>query len=185
MTVNPLFHMPSHLPQSGDDIAALEARVREYFVGRDEVVAVYVFGSQTKGKATQESDVDIALLLSPQFDLQAHFMYRIERAVELEPLVRRPVDVVILNQATLVLCNQILRYGRLIYERDRKQRVAFEVRSRQAYYDFQPMLTRLNRALVRRIKEVGLGNGYRGHRDPLEDARRAFERFESLAKGDI
>jgi predicted nucleotidyltransferase len=156
-----------------------------YFAGRPEVSAVYLFGSQAKGTTTKNSDIDVAVLLEPGFDLKAHSMYRIGLMVELEQLCRRPVDVVILNQASLVLRNQVLKYGRLVYERDHSQRVAFEVYSRQAYYDFKPILALLHRALVRQIREVGLADRYRGHRDPLGDARRARERLESLAKGDL
>lgn len=170
---------------TAEDATALEMRLGEYFAARAEVIAAYLFGSQAKGKATADSDIDIAFLLSPDFDLQEHFMYRIERMVELEQLCRRSVDVVILNQAAPILRNQVLRYGRLVYERDHRQRVAFEVRSRQAYYDLQPMLKLLQRALVRQIKEVGLGDRYRGCRNPLGDARRAHERLESLAKDNL
>ena len=171
--------------RASDGAPALEMHLRAYCADRAEVIAAYLFGSQAKGKATADSDVDVAILLSPDFDLQEHFMYRIERMVELEQLCQRPVDVVILNQATLVLRNQVLKYGRLVYEGDHRQRVVFEVRSRQAYYDFQPMLALLHHALARQIKEVGLGGRYRGHRDPLDDARRTRERLESLAKGDL
>jgi predicted nucleotidyltransferase len=163
-------------------VLVLEQCLKEYLVPRPEVIAGYLFGSQAKGKATQDSDVDVAILLDPGFNLQEHYMYRVERTVELELLCQRPVDLVILNQAPLVLRNQVLKYGQLIYESDHRQRVAFEVQSRQAYYDFKPTLTLLHNALARQIKEVGLGQGYRGHRDPLGDARRARERFERLAE---
>jgi len=164
---------------------SLEVRLRECFARRPEVIAAYLFGSQTRGRATEDSDVDVAILLEPGFDLQEHFMYRIERMVELELLCQRSVDVAILNHASLVLRNQVLKYGRLVYETDHRQRVAFEVQSRQAYYDFKPTLVRLHHVLVRQIKEVGLGRRYRGHRDPLGDARRARERLESLAADHI
>jgi predicted nucleotidyltransferase len=93
---------------------------------------------------------------------------------------RRPVDVVILNRAPLVLRNQVLKYGRLIYERDHHQRVAFEVQSRFAYFDFKPVLDLLHSTLLRQIQEEGLADRYRGRRNALGDARRARDRFESL-----
>jgi predicted nucleotidyltransferase len=160
-------------------------RLKEFFAQRPEVVAAYLFGSWAKGKAVPGSDMDIAALLEPGFDLQEHFLYRIERMVELEMHCRRPVDLVILNQAPLVLRNQVLKYGRLVYEADHRQRIAFEVQSRQAYYDFKPTLTLLHRSLVQQTREVGLGHRYRGHHDPLGDARRARERLESLATDHI
>lgn len=171
--------------RAGNGAIAFDMRLREYFANRAEVLAAYLFGSQAKGTTTAGSDVDVAILLSPDLDLQTQFMYRIERMVELEQLCQRPVDVVLLNQATPVLRNQVLKYGRLVYERDHRQRVTFEVRSRQAYYDFQPMLALLQRALVRQIREVGLGGRYRGNRDPLGDARRTGERFESSPKSNL
>lgn len=163
------------------DSGQIEQQLSDYFAGRPEVSAAYIFGSLAKERAVDGSDVDVAVLLKPDFDLQGHAMYRIQQMVELETRFRHPVDVVILNRAALVLRNQVLKYGRLVHESDHRQRVDFEVQSRQAYYDFKPTLARLHRALVRQIREVGLGGRYRGHRDPLGDARRARERFESRA----
>ncbi len=34
-----------------------------YFKGRDEVSALYIFGSAANGKETAESDIDIAVLI--------------------------------------------------------------------------------------------------------------------------
>ena len=150
----------------------------DVFANRTEVVAAYLFGSQARATATAGSDVDVALLLDPAFDLESHFAYRLEPMVALESVCRRSVDVVILNQASLVLRNQVLRYGRLIFERDHRQRVAFELQSRFAYYDFKPVLDLLHSTLLRQIQEVGLAGRYRGRYNALDDARRARERFE-------
>jgi predicted nucleotidyltransferase len=167
------------------ELEGLGNRLKGFFSQRPEVIAAYLFGSQVRERATQHSDVDIAVLLESGFDLQERPLYRIEQIVELELLARCPVDLVLLNQASLVLCNQVLKYGRLLYEADHRQRVTFEVQSRQAYYDFKPTLALLRQALTRQIGEVGLGRRYRGHRDPLGDARRARERFESLAASHV
>jgi predicted nucleotidyltransferase len=161
--------------------AVLDSMLADFFSERPEVISAYLFGSQAKGTATAASDVDIALLLDPAFDLETHFAYRLEQIVALESVCRRPVDVVILNQAPLVLRNQVLKYGRLIYEGDHRQRVAFEVRSRFEYYDFKPVLDLLHSTLLRQIQEVGLAGRYRGHYNALDDARRTRERFEGSA----
>jgi predicted nucleotidyltransferase len=158
----------------------LDSVLADFFSERPEVISAYLFGSQAKGTATAVSDVDVALLLDPAFDLETHFAYRLEQMVALEAVCRRPVDVVILNQAPLVLRHQVLKYGRLVYEGDHRQRVAFEVRSRFAYYDFEPVLDLLHSTLLRQIQEVGLAGRYRGRRDALDDARRARDRFEDL-----
>ena len=164
---------------------SLDSTLDAHFSQHPEVSAAYLFGSQAQGTARPGSDVDVAILLDPAFDLKAHFAYRLEQMAALETLCQRPVDVVILNQAPSVLRHQVLKYGRLVYERAHRQRVTFEVQSRLAYFDFKPTLDFLYDRLLRDIKEGNLGTRYRGRRDPIDDARRARERFESLAKDNL
>jgi len=118
-----------------------------------EVVAGYLFGSVARDRAIAGSDVDVALLLDASYDVAAHPLYRLERMTDLEALLGCPVDVVILNEAPLVLRNQVLTYGRRIHETDHRQRVEYEVRSRQAYWDFRPILDCIYAAQRRHIKE--------------------------------
>jgi predicted nucleotidyltransferase len=54
----------------------------------------------------------------------------------------RPVDLVVLNRAPVDLVKRVLRDGRLIVDRDRSRRIAFEVRSRNLYWDLEPILRR-------------------------------------------
>ena len=152
---------------------------------RPEVVAGYLFGSVARDRANAGSDIDAALLLDADFDLDAYPLYRLDRMTGLAVGLGMPVDVVILNNAPLVLRNQILTYGRQICETDHRQRVAYEVRSRQAYWDFRLILDRIYVAQHRHIKEGTFGHQYRGHRDPLGDAVRARERFEGAEKYDV
>jgi len=152
---------------------------------RPEIVAAYLFGSQAKGTATVTSDVDVALLLDADFDLHANYMYRLEQMTVLEMQFHKPVDVVILNQASLELKNQVLRYGHLVYEANHQARVDFEVQTHQAYFDFQPYRDTYHQKLLSRIREGTFANQYHGHRDPLGDARRALERFERAARGHV
>lgn len=156
----------------------LDVILRRFFEGHPVVVAVYLFGSQAKGTAGPTSDVDVAILLDDAFNLQAHPMFRLELTAKLERYLKTPVDLLILNQANLVLRNQVLKYGRLLFEHDHRQRVAFEVRSRQDYFDFKPMLDVLHKKLTQQIQEEGLERRYRGDHDPISEARRARERFE-------
>ena len=45
-----------------------------------------------------------------------------------------------MNGAPVDLVHRILRDGRLLVERDRSARIAFEVRARNEYFDLLPML---------------------------------------------
>ena len=116
--------------------------LRDYFSKRPPGgVAVYLYGSEGRGTPGPGSDVDLAVLYaeppagtldSPSFALEA----------ELERLLGRPVQVVVLNSAPADLVHRILRDGRLLFEADRSARIAFEVRARNEYFDLLPILRR-------------------------------------------
>lgn len=127
------------------------------FLGtQPDVIAAYLFGSLAQGRATLGSDVDIAFLLSPA-DPESLWERQLQLIGEIERFADGQVEVVILNAAPPILQNQVLRYGRLLYERDRRARVEFEVRAGQVYADLKPMNNFFAQALLKEIKEVGLG----------------------------
>jgi uncharacterized protein len=124
-----------------DVIAALQT----YFAAHgDEVVAAYVFGSTAKGTARADSDVDVGIittaarggtLASLHLDLEG----------ELERLLGREVQLVVLDRAPPDLVHRVLRDGILVCDRDRARRIAFEVRARNEYFDVVPILQRYRR----------------------------------------
>lgn len=106
-----------------------------------EVTAVYLFGSRVRGDARSDSDIDVAVLLSgsgygrlvgPLSDLSGR----------LERLLGRPVDLVDLRISPPDLVHRVLRDGELLLDRNPDERVAFEVRSRNEYFDLLPHLER-------------------------------------------
>lgn len=127
----------------------IRENIRAYFSSDPNVLAVYLFGSHAKGKARTGSDIDLALLLKekPEYD------YRLKVMTELANLLGTEVDVLILDQIGILMQRQVLKYGVVLFERDRRARIAFEIRSRKMYFDFLPhhrlyvskMLERLSR----------------------------------------
>ena len=122
--------------------AAIIATVRQYFSRRARnVVTAYVFGSVGKGLSGLSSDVDIAVLYAlaptpavsgPASSMQA----------ELEALLGRPVDLIVLNPAPIDLVHRVLRDGEIVCETDRRARIEFEVAARRQYLDLLPILRR-------------------------------------------
>lgn len=136
--------------------------IRRFLSTQPDVIAAYLFGSVARGKAGPRSDIDIAVLLEEDLEPFERFERRLRLMADLEALCRSEVDVVVLNDAPLVLQNQVLRHGRLIYERDRQARIAFEVKSRKMYHDWKPWMEFYHRSLVRELKEGRFGER-RGH----------------------
>ncbi len=110
-----------------------------------EVLAAYLYGSQARGTARPDSDVDLALLLLAP---PAAALRSVARAVEdlAERALRIPVEAVVLNRAPADLVHRVLRDGILVLDRDRASRLRFEVRARNEYFDLAPL-----RRLYRRM----------------------------------
>ena len=134
-----------------------EADLPAFFATQPDIVAVYLFGSLAQGQATPRSDVDIAILFADASDPLEVGDRQLQLMGELERFTDREVDVVILNTAPPILRHQVFLHGRLLYERDRQVRVEFEVRAGKIYADLKPMNDFFTKALLREIKEVGLG----------------------------
>ncbi|HZS77945.1 MAG TPA: HepT-like ribonuclease domain-containing protein [Ktedonobacteraceae bacterium] len=129
-----------------------QARLNQLFT-QSPVNAAYVAGSlSTRTSFGHISDVDIAILLmeqikSDQFlDYQLYFFSELAKRLESEN-----IDVVILNQASLLLKLHVIKYGQILFSRDEKQRVAFETKAVMDYLDFKKFDEIQNQALSRRL----------------------------------
>lgn len=125
--------------------------IAEFLQDQKEVSAAWLFGSMATGKAGKNSDVDIAILFEPNLSKYERFDLRLQLADELSRLTGREIDLVDMEASPLFLQHQIRKSGRLILEKNHTYRVAFDVRSRQAYFDLAPVLERRNRKLIERI----------------------------------
>jgi len=121
------------------------------------VLAAYVFGSTVSGRARETSILDVAVLLDGDSSPGRSKERRLELGCVLDASIERPVHLVILNGASPVLQVQVLRGGRLIYERDRRARIDFEVEAGKTYADLRPMCEFFRQAVVREIEEGYLG----------------------------
>lgn len=139
-----------------------EAGLVAFLATQPDVIAAYLFGSLAQGRAHPQSDIDVAVLLEPM-DVETAFNRRLRLMEYLRPYADREVDVVVLNTAPPLLQYQVLKHGRLLYERERSGRAEFEVRVGEVYADLKPMRDFFAQALSQEIKEVGLG-GRRRHR---------------------
>lgn len=124
------------------DCESIETALRDFFARENRgEAAVYLFGSVARREAGSDSDVDVAILFAedPPRTLEGlHF--DLER--ELERLLDRPVQLVVLNRAPAFPVHRVLRESRLLSNRDPSKRVRFEVRKRNEYFDLQPILRR-------------------------------------------
>ncbi len=117
------------------------------------VNAAYLAGSlSTRTSFGHLSDVDIAILLMDQIKADQFLDYQLYFFSELaKRLDSDTIDVVILNQSSLLLKLQVIKYGQILFTRNEKQRVSFESKAVMDYLDFKKFDEIQNQALSRRL----------------------------------
>jgi predicted nucleotidyltransferase len=124
----------------------IEQQISKYFQQHPEGIAcVYLFGSRARRQSKSGSDVDIAVLYKDQAPSGLERL-GIPLSGTLEKIIGKPLDVVVLNGASVDLIHRILRDGIILYEADRSARINFEVTARNAYFDLKPYLDEYRRA---------------------------------------
>jgi predicted nucleotidyltransferase len=113
----------------------IENRIKDYFSHRDNIAAVYLFGSHAVGKERSDSDVDIAILfLSEETD---HIRESIDNyLVDLSRLLKKDIHPVVLNHAGELLLEQILKKGKCIVVNDKRKLALFKIAAFAKIFDF-------------------------------------------------
>ena len=98
--------------------------LEQYFNDTKEIAFAFLFGSGTRAKMRRESDIDIAVYFRPERDLEwedFNRRYKSENiiALDLERLLKKEVDLIVLNRAKAILADEILRKGYPIVIKDR------------------------------------------------------------------
>jgi uncharacterized protein YutE (UPF0331/DUF86 family)/predicted nucleotidyltransferase len=129
-----------------------QSRLNQLFA-QSPVNAAYLAGSLSSRAAFGHlTDIDIAILLMDQIKSDQFLDYRLYFFSELaKRLESDSIDVVILNQASLLLKLQVIKSGQILFSRDEKQRVAFETKAVMDYLDFKKFDDIQNQALSRRL----------------------------------
>ncbi len=160
-----------------------QSRLNQFFA-QNPVNAAYVAGSLTNRTTFGHlSDIDIAVLLMDQIkadqflDFQLYFLSELAKRLESDY-----IDVVILNQASLLLKLQVIKYGQILFSRSEKQRVSFETKAVMAYLDFKKFDDIQNQALSRRLSVQVLPIDKELIQGSLQQLRASIEILQDLGK---
>lgn len=129
-------------PSAPNHVEPIEdlARIKRYFRERAEVSALYLFGSFSRDKVTAESDIDIAVLIDESQMKGKNFESLKNRYYAASPTFSlRAVDIVILNSAPTFLKYQVLKTGKVLFDKKRKLRTKFTEKAITEYLDFKPI----------------------------------------------
>jgi len=125
----------------------LVEKLKGYFDKREEVAFAFLFGSQANGLAIPSSDIDVAIYFYPksrkpiEFEEPIYYEKESEIWTELEKLLEKEVEVLILNRAPATISASAIR-GVPIVIRDWGLYLDFMVVVTSEAADFRDLLIR-------------------------------------------
>lgn len=110
----------------------LTDQIREIFKKEPEVLAVYCFGSFAKGKASSQSDFDLAFVVDDKKSTSLDRIYELIRNLKFP----KDLDLSLVDKSSSPLfLYEIITNGKRIYERDKQEITLFEAYILKNYYD--------------------------------------------------
>ena len=129
----------------------MEHEIAAFAKAHGEIDGVFLFGSAATGNTHDESDVDIAVLVGKCGDNTESVRLAMAYSIELEDLLGKKTDVVILNSASPLLRHQVFKKGALIFARDPSRVRRFISDSVTEYLDEIVLIERLQQRSIRRL----------------------------------
>lgn len=104
--------------------------LKDYFAAQSEISMAFVFGSYVKGIATNESDLDVAVYFqskNKELEWEGVDYYIDEDKIwlEVEKIVSKSVDFVVLNRASSTVAFAIIHEGEVLVIKDRSLYLRF------------------------------------------------------------
>lgn len=98
--------------------------LKNYFEGQANVAFAFLFGSSVRGRIRKEGNVDIGIYFWPEKDIEWEAFDNIYSGearigLDLERLLKKEVDVIVLNRARSILADEVVRKGQLIIIKDK------------------------------------------------------------------
>ncbi|MBU1567082.1 MAG: nucleotidyltransferase domain-containing protein [Proteobacteria bacterium] len=129
--------------------------IKQYLRDNGVIKFAYLFGSCVRNEDGPLSDIDLAVYLDNRVDF---FSTRLLFFEEINRLLKgHPVDLVVLNNTSLVLQYEAIRDS-IILKEDKKRRILFETGVLREYLDTEPIRAVHRQKLKKSfIKEHSLG----------------------------
>ena len=123
------------------NLNTIKNKLRHYFAKREEISFAFLFGSTANDKTTGISDIDIAVMLdeSKISKTKNPYGYKAELLAKLiSELSFNDIDLIILNEAPLLLKHRIVQSGREIHTKDEKLSTEFRLKVMEQFLDLKP-----------------------------------------------
>lgn len=163
-------------------------KLKEYFKKRDDALMAFLFGSFATGKTMYDSDVDIAVYFKPkgraiEWEEERDWPEEDKIWSDLENIVERDVDLLVLNRARSSVAFNVLQTGIPLVIKDRSFYWRFYLLISSAAMDFREFIDdyRKIRERSRSVSEEDLAR-LKDLADFLESEMESYSEFSSLTQ---
>jgi predicted nucleotidyltransferase len=131
--------------------AALLKTLTEVLEEDEEVLFAYLYGSYAYGPVPPGSDIDVAVYLKPS-DMKNFIKKEQELTFTLATKAHNDrIDLRILNGSPFLLQYSVIKEGIPLFVRDARERVDFETRVMDRFFELKPYLDEYKRMLSLKI----------------------------------
>ncbi len=133
------------------------AKLKKFLEEFEEVKLAYLFGSLAMGKTGKLSDIDIAVLLDDELTPKQRLEIEMELISRISKLLKtEKIDLVVMNEAPLLLKYNIIKSGIVLKSADEALRIRKEAEIISRYLDRKHSEERRAKETIRRIARQGL-----------------------------
>lgn len=129
-----------------------EKKITNYFGNKEDIIAVYLFGSYASGKERSYSDIDLAIL----FDSRDRVMInrRLDKyLIDLSRILRKDIHLTAMNFASEELLKQIFKKGHCLIVNDSKKLACFTMTAYSKIVNFHYYRSQFQAGIVRKVME--------------------------------
>jgi len=126
--------------------------LKEVMEGEKGVLFAYLYGSYAYGVVLSESDIDVAVYLKPS-DMK-EYLEKEKRILSalIDKIHTDRIDLRILNVMPPILQYRVLKEGIPVVVKDEQERINFETRVMNRFFELKPYLDEYREMLFLRIK---------------------------------
>lgn len=104
--------------------------LKDFFYREGDILFAYIFGSFSKEEPFR--DIDVAIYSKDKKD----FLYQSDMGYRCTLLTGYPVEIIVLNNASVGLRMNVLRDGELLFSKDEELRTDFIERTAKSYIEY-------------------------------------------------
>jgi predicted nucleotidyltransferase len=130
----------------------IEKKITNYFKNKEDIIAVYLFGSYATGNARSFSDIDLAIL----FDTRDRSIVnqRLDKyLIDLSRILRKDMHLTAMNFASEALLKQIFKKGHCLMVNDSKKLAYFTMTAYAKIVNFHYYRDQFQAGIVRKVME--------------------------------